>query len=122
MRDLIIIILYGTTYSCNHPVYGQCTLFQIGRKGLSIIQQRFDKETKSTYLTEIDPWLTNAIYLHSGFKKLFDERSGEPVDGLYPTVTIRQVMWTLKMKQMKRERWETCFDRREIQRKLHAPL
>ena len=106
--------IYGTTYSCNHPVYDQCTLFQIGRKGLVIIQQRFDKETKSTYWTEIDPWLTDTIYLHSGFKKLFDERSGEPVDGLYPTVTIRQVMWALKMKPLKRERWETCFDRREI--------
>lgn len=87
---------------------------QIGRKGLAIIRQRFDKETKSTYWTEIDPWLTDAIYLHSGFKKLFDERSGEPVDGLYPTVTIYQVMWALKMKPMKREHRETCFDRREI--------
>lgn len=106
--------IYGITYSCNHPVYDQCTLFQIGRKGLAIIQQRFDKETKSTYWTEIDPWLTDTIYLHSGFKKLFYERSSEPVDGLYPTVTIRQFMWALKMKPMKRERWETCFDRREI--------
>lgn len=94
--------IYGTTYSCNHPVYDQYTLFQIGRKGLTIIQQRFDKETKSTYWTEIDPWLTDAIYLHSGFKKLFDERSSESVEGLYPTVTIRQVMWILKMKPMKR--------------------
>lgn len=101
--------IYGTTYSCNHPVYDRCTLFQIGRKGLAIIQQRFDKETKSTYWTEIDPWLTYAIYLHSGFKKLFDERSSEPVDGLYPPVTIRQVMWALKMKPMKREHWETCL-------------
>ena len=106
--------IYGTTYSCNHPLYDQCTLFQIGRKGLAIIQQRFDKETKSTYWTEIDSWMTDAIYLHSGFKKLFDERSGEPVDSLYPTVTIRQIMWALKMKPIKRERWETCFDRREI--------
>lgn len=96
--------IHNTTYSCNHPVYGQCTLFQIGRKGLAIIQQRFDKETKSTYWTEIDPWLTDAIYLHSGFKELFDERSGEPVDVLYPTVTICQVMWALKMKPVKRER------------------
>ena len=34
--------------------------------------------------------------------------------GLYPTVTIRQIMWALKIKPLKRERWETCFDRREI--------
>lgn len=31
-------------------------------------------------------------------------------DGLYPTVTIRQIMWALKMKPLPRERWETCFD------------
>ena len=32
----------------------------------------------------------------------------------YPTVTIRQIMWALKMKPIQRQRWETCFDRREI--------
>lgn len=31
-----------------------------------------------------------------------------------PTVTIRQIMWALKMKPIQRQRWETCFDRREI--------
>ena len=41
-------------------------------------------------------------------------RSGEATDGLYPTVTIRQIMWALKMKPIPRERWETCFDRRNI--------
>lgn len=35
-------------------------------------------------------------------------------DGLYPTVTVRQIMWALKMKPIPRERWETVFDRREI--------
>lgn len=32
----------------------------------------------------------------------------------YPTVTIRQIMWALKMKPIKRERWETVFDRRDV--------
>ena len=41
-------------------------------------------------------------------------RSGMATDGLYPTVTIRQIMWALKMKPIKRERWETVFDRRNI--------
>lgn len=49
-----------------------------------------------------------------GFKEFFDSRAGECTDGLYPTVTIRQIMWALKIKPMKRERWETCFDRRNI--------
>lgn len=27
---------------------------------------------------------------------------------------IRQMMWSMKMKPIPRERWETCFDRRDI--------
>lgn len=80
---------------------------------MAVIQQRTD-ENKRTWWSEIDPWLTDAIYLHPGFKTFFDARSGEATDGLYPTVTVRQIMWALKMKPIKRERWETCFDRRDI--------
>lgn len=106
--------LYGTTYECDHPVYDRCTLYLIDRKGLAVIQQRYDSETKSTSWTEIDPWLTDELYLHPGFKDYFEERSGEPIDGLYPTVTIRQMMWALKLKPLPKERWETTFDRRDI--------
>lgn len=106
--------LYGLTYVCSHPVYDSCTLYIIGKNGLAIIQQRYDNKTKSTTWTEIDPWLNDELYLHKNFKQFFDERSGEPIDGLYPTVTIRQIMWALKMKPIPRERWETCFDRRDI--------
>lgn len=103
---------YGKTYVCNHPVYDSCTLYLIGKRGLAVIQQRCDD--KSTYWTDIDPWLIDELYLHPKFKAFFDERSGPATDGLYPTVTIRQIMWALKMKPVKRERWETCFDRRCI--------
>jgi hypothetical protein len=106
--------MYGTTYICNHPVYNSCTLFKIENKGLAIIQQRYDLNTKRTWWGEIDPWLTDDLYLHPDFKKYFDERSGKCTDGLYPTVTIRQIMWALKMKPISRERWETCFDRKHI--------
>ena len=78
--------MYGETYICNHPVYNKCTLFRIGDNGLAVIQQRFNADT----------------------------RCGTCMDGLYPTVTIRQIMWALKMKPIQRQRWETCFDRREI--------
>ena len=106
--------LYGTTYECDHPVYDRCTLYLIDRNGLAVIQQRYDAETKSTSWTEIDPWLTDELYLHPGFKEYFEERAGEPIDGLYPTVTIRQIMWALKLKPLPKERWETTFDRRDI--------
>lgn len=113
-KPSIYLSKYGITYPCNHIVYHECTLFKIGEHGLAIIQQRYDKESKQTWWGRLDPWLTDEIYLHPGFKKFFDERSGECTDGLYPTVTIRQIMWALKMKPLKKERWETCFDRKNI--------
>lgn len=106
--------MYGKPYICDHPVYSCCTLFEIGKKGLAVIQQRFDLDTKSTIWGEIDSWLTDSLYLHPGFKEYFNKRSGTCTNGLYPTVTIRQIMWALKMKPIPRERWETVFDRREI--------
>lgn len=106
--------IYGKIYICDHPVYDKCTLYKIGDKGLAVIQHRCDRKTKRTWWGELDPWLTDALYLHPRFKEFFDERAGECVDGLYPTSTIRQIMWALKMKPLKRQRWETVFDRRDI--------
>lgn len=106
--------MYGELYICNHPVYSRCTLYQINDKGLAVIQQRFNPITKSTKWGELDDWLTDDIYLHPNFKEYFDERAGKCTDGLYPTVTIRQLMWALKMKPINKERWETAFDRRDI--------
>lgn len=113
-KPTIYLSKYGQQYKCNHPVYDICTLFTINDKGLAVIQQRFDINTKSTKWTDIDPWLTDNLYLHPKFKDYFEERADISKDGLYPTVTIRQIMWALKMKPIKRERWETCFDRRNI--------
>lgn len=110
----IYLSLYGDTHKCQHPVYDRCTLFKMGEKGLAVIQQRYDPDTKKTWWGEIDPWLTDALYLHPKFKQFFDDRAGEHSKGLYPTVTIRQIMWALKLKPIPRERWETCFDRRDI--------
>lgn len=106
--------MYGSTYACEHPVYSRCTLYLSDGKGLAVIQQRFDATTKCTWWSEIDPWLTDTLYLHPKFNEFFNERSGSCTDGLYPTVTIRQIMWALKMKPVPKERWETCFDRRAI--------
>jgi hypothetical protein len=106
--------MYGDTYLCNHPVYDKCTLYKIGEKGLAVIQQRFNSDDKTTYWGEIDPWLTDTLYLHVKFKEFFDSRARTCTDGLYPTVTIRQIMWALKLKPMPKNRWETCFDRRDI--------
>lgn len=105
---------YGEIYICDHPVYNRCTLYKIGLNGLAVIQQRFDSVTKSTWWDEIDPWVTDAIYLHAGFRQFFEERAGPCKNGLYPTVTVRQIMWALKMKPLPKQYWETVFDRKDI--------
>lgn len=106
--------MYGQLHFCNHVVYSRCTLFRIDNRGLAVIQQRFNPENKSTYWSEIDSWLTDDLYLHPKFKEYFDNRAGECIDGLYPTVTVRQIMWALKMKPIPREPWETVFDRQNV--------
>lgn len=46
----IYLSMYGKLYICNHPVYDRCTLFTIGDKGLAVIQQRFNPDTKTTFV------------------------------------------------------------------------
>ena len=104
--------MFGETYHCDHPIYNTCTLYRILYKGVGVIQQRYDPETKHTYWTEIDPWLCDMLYLTPGFKDFFNEYASEPVDGLYPTVNVRQLMWRLRLKPIKKQRWETVFDRK----------
>lgn len=104
--------LYGETYICNHPIYSRCTLYTDRGRGFAVVQQRFDPTTKSTYWTEIDPWLTDPIYLAKGFLSFFDSVANTPSSGLYPTVTVRQIMWKLRLKPLKKERWETVIDRK----------
>lgn len=106
--------MYGRLYICDHPVYRKCTLFEMGDIGLAVIQQRYDTNNKHTWWGEIDSYLTDALYLHPLFKEYFEARADKCVNGLYPTVTIRQIMWALKMKPLPKERWETTFDRRNI--------
>lgn len=104
--------MYGEIYSCNHPLYDRCTLYREKQKGLAVVQQRFEERTKSTYWTEIDPWLTDTLYLTKGFMDYFESMAAEPEHGLYPTVTVRQIMWKLRLKPLKRQRWETVMDRK----------
>jgi hypothetical protein len=106
--------VYGEVYICNHPVYSKCTLFKEGDKGLAVIQQRYSITTKRTWWTQIDDYFRNPIYIHPKFRAYFEKMAGPCKDGLYPTVTIRQLMWALKMKPLRREIWETCFD--------HSPI
>lgn len=66
---------YGSVYRCNHPVYRVSTLYFEHGKGLCVIQQRFNEKSKTAYWGPIDPWLTDKIYLHEGFKEYFDHHA-----------------------------------------------
>lgn len=105
---------HGTVYICDHPVYSFCTLYKIGNRGLAVIQQHFDAERKVTWWGEIEGCLVDALYLNPGFLEFFYERSGKEENGIYPTVTVRHIMHALKMKPLKKDRWETVFDRKDI--------
>ena len=113
-KPTMYLSIYERTYICDHPVYNKCTLFEIDNNGLVVIQQLFNSDTKTSYWNKVDPWLTDDLYLHPKFKDFFENRSSECKNGLYPTVMIRQIMRALKMKPIPKERWETCFDRRNI--------
>ena len=48
-RPSIYLSMYGVTYNRDHPVYSKCTLYQIGKRGLAVIRQRYNKNTKQTW-------------------------------------------------------------------------
>ena len=97
----------GQTYICNHPFYNRCTLFRIGNRGLAIVQERFNEKTKARCWGPVEPWLSGDIFLNPNFNDFFDETAAEPdPNGLYPTVTVRKIMWKLRMKPLRKEYWE----------------
>ena len=100
--------------NCSHPAYSTCTLFKIGDKGLCVIQQIYLSESKLTMWSSIPETLSNELYLHEGFQDYFYKHAGVKKDGLYPTVTLRQMMWALRMKPIKKQPWETVFDRKFV--------
>ena len=113
--------VHGVTAHVNHPIFDRCTLYLQEVNGvpygLAVIQQRIDRK-KRTYWEEIDSWLVDEIFEHPGFQDYFKKRA-KPRDDWgesfhYPTVTVRQIMWALKMKPLTKQRWETTFDRKEI--------
>ena len=113
-KPIIYRATFGELYVCDHPLYRRCTLYLIGRKGLAVIQQRFNPNMKSTHWSEIDRNLVDEIYIQPKFKQYFDLYASEPVNELYPTVTVRQIMYGLRMKPLPRQSWETYFDRKPL--------
>ena len=94
------------TYKCDHKLYSKCTLYLFGVKGLAVVQQRWSERMKVSWWGPIDPWLIDDIWNQEGFMTIFDKHADYPEFGVYPTVSIRWLMWQLRMKPIKREDWE----------------
>lgn len=102
------------TYKCNHPLYNKCTLYSDGNVGLAVIQQRFDENTKKSWWDNIDKDLEEELCKAEDFPIFFDKFAGKAEFGLFPTVTVRQLMWALRLKPLPKQRWETVFDHKPL--------
>lgn len=97
----------GELYICDHPMYNRCTLFRKGSIGFAVIQEHYNNKTKARWWGSVDPWLAGDIYLNENFRTVFDEIALEPDEnGLYFTITIRKLMWKLRMKPLRKNFWE----------------
>lgn len=101
------ILTKGYVSDFNHPLYNKATVYSRQGVGVAIVQQRFNTTTKVTWWGPIDPWLVDEIAYSENFNDWFEKNAdGKDENGLYPTFTIREVMWAMKMKPLKREIFE----------------
>lgn len=99
--------LYGEIYICDHPMFHRATLYMVGNRGLLVVQQRYNVIEKTIQWGPIDPWLSNDIYIHPKFLAYFNDHAEEmTADGMFPVVSVRSLMWGLRMKPLKHEFWE----------------
>lgn len=105
-QPMVYKVTKGVTYECDAEVYSRCTLYKKGELGLAVIQERFNKKMKIFWWGPIDPWLVDAIYDNPLFCSYFDNHAKQKQDGVYPTVTVRSCMYSLKMKPLKKQAWE----------------
>lgn len=106
--------IYGQIYYCDHPLYDVCTLYLKSNKGLAVIQEYYLPKSKRHFWSKVDSCLVDELYLNDRFDSVFEQYAAEPKNGLYPTLTLRQIMWALRMKPLPKEPWETTFDRKPL--------
>lgn len=97
---------HASVYKCDHGVYTYCTLYRRGELGLAVVQQRWNPEMKVSWWGAIDPWLIDDIYNQPFFESFFFENADENENGIFPTVSVRKIMWALRMKPLPKEPWE----------------
>lgn len=87
------------TISTDDKLYSECTLYELDGRGLKVVQLRFNEKLKAFFYGPIDPWLVDDIFAQEGFGEMLS-------DPPYPTVTVRTLMWKLRMKPLRKEWWE----------------
>ena len=102
----------GETYICDHVLFNRCTLIKRGGKGIILIQERYNEKTKARWWGTVDPWLSYDICAHENFPKFFNENASSPDEnGIYPIFPVRKIMWSLRMKPLRQEKWEISPDK-----------
>ena len=100
----------GKIYHCDNPIYNSCTLYLLpDERGLAVIQQRFNKVLKVTWWGPIDTVINVDISQQEGLDAYLNKHARKPIDGMYPTIPLRKVMWGLRMKPLEHKIWETKF-------------
>lgn len=98
------IAMFGEVVSVSHPLFTNATLYFSKGKGVLVVVQEFDYESKAITWSSLPPYLANDIYLNEHFPGFFRANA---TSGDYPIFTARQLMWALRMKPLHRETWET---------------
>ena len=92
----------------DHPLYNSCRLYKMNdTDGLAIVQLRFNSKMKVFWYDAPDSWIMDKIVKQPGFADYVFDNAADDSDGIFPTVTVRQVMYALKMKPLKKEWWES---------------
>ena len=87
----------------SHPIVDSATLFQIGNKGILVVQEKWLSRSKARYWRFVDPALASDIYTHPKFADYFKKTATEED---YPIIQVRKLMWALRMKPLPKEFWE----------------
>lgn len=91
----------------NHPLYNSCNVYEVGDGlGIAVVQQRFNPKLKVFWYSAPDSWIMDEIIKHPRFNEYVFSHADKAAISYYPTVTVRQLMYALKMKPLPKQRWE----------------
>ena len=98
---------FGTIYHCDDEIFDLGTLYLSDNIGLIVVQTKFDPVNKCFKFGPLDAGLANDIFRQKGFREFFLQFAAKPDGaGRYPVVNVRKIMWSLRMKPLRKDSWE----------------